>query len=379
MVKRIFFIIPTLSGGGAERVMANLLRNLNLKKIHPSLILFEKKDEFLTELPLIIPIFELKTGVYKYIFPWLIVLKLTKLLKEEKPDLILSFMWYPNAITLMARFLGKIKTKVIISERISTFIYEGYLINFLRSLVIRYVYPKANFIILNSNDIAKNLIDSYGITKKKISVIYNPIDINLIHKKANKSLKYHWYQKNEDIIIAIGRLCEQKGFSYLIKAISILTKKGTGCKLIILGEGKNRQKLHKLIIQLGIEDRVFLLGFQLNPYKYLARAKIFVLSSLYEGLPNVLLEALALGVPVIATRCPTGPEEIITNGINGLLVPPADETALAWAISKLLNDKELRQKFSEQGRKRAEDFRINKIIREYEKVIDKICAESAVR
>ncbi len=139
-------------------------------------------------------------------------------------------------------------------------------------------------------------------------------------------------------------------------------------RLVILGDGGKRSNLEKLARQLGIERQVTFLGFQTNPFKYLARSDIFVLSSLWEGFALVIVEAMACGIPVISTRCPSGPDEIITDGVNGLLVPVADETALAEAILRLLKDKKLAVKLAQAGTKRAEDFAITKIIKQYEAI-----------
>ncbi|OGP30994.1 MAG: hypothetical protein A2073_01515 [Deltaproteobacteria bacterium GWC2_42_11] len=174
-------------------------------------------------------------------------------------------------------------------------------------------------------------------------------------------------------------MTQQKGFDYLLKAFSIVLSEGIACRIVIMGKGKEEGFLKKLAKQLNISDRVDFLGFQQNPYRYMLHSTVFVLSSLYEGFPNVLLEALALGVPSIAARCPTGPEEIIADGVNGLLVPPADEKSLAEAIKRLLTDEALRKRLGEAGKKCAEDFRVAKIIKEYEAVIEGVCAESAAK
>jgi glycosyltransferase involved in cell wall biosynthesis len=302
---------------------------------------------------------------------------LTKLIEKEKPDVILSFMWYPNATALFGKLISRTKVKLIISERTSTFIYEGHFLNFLRNLAIRFLYPKADKIIFPSQDMANKMVKIYWRIKKKVNVIPNPVDIATINERTQATIEDPVYQARSNIIIAIGRISKEKGFSYLIRSISLLSKKSIDCKLVILGEGAESKNLQNLSKKLGVEDRVHFLGFKSNPYKYLACSTIFVLSSLYEGFPNVLLEAMALGVPSIATRCPTGPEEIITDEVDGILVPSADEKALANAIKKLLLDKDLRKRLSEAARKKADNFRVEKIIKQYEDVIDNVCSASA--
>jgi glycosyltransferase involved in cell wall biosynthesis len=277
----------------------------------------------------------------------------------------------------LAKFLSGIKLSLIISERYTlSFSHEGWFDEFLRRFTIRNFYPKANRIIVNSKNMGIELQQMFNIPLSKIAVINNPIDIQKVNKLSNENINHSWNEENFPVIIAIGRLTSQKGFSYLIKAFSIVVSDGIPCRLLILGEGVDKEKLKKLAMELRVDDKVSLLGFQKNPYKYLCRSTLFVLSSLYEGFPNVLLEALALGVPSIATRCPTGPEEIITHEVDGILTPPADEMALANAIKRGLLDQGLRKRLGEAGKKRAENFRVKKIVRQYEEVIEDVCAAS---
>lgn len=375
MRRKIFFLIPLATGGGAEKVVQHILRHLDRKKFAPSLVLFENKETASHGFPPDVKITVLKNESRRYGLQYLIFLKLARLLKKDKPDVLISFMWYPNAVALAAITVARLKLKVIVSERIATVIYEGKLMNFLRSAVIRTFYPRADMVVLPSQVMADDIHLRYGIPEKKTRVIYNPLDIDSIRLKAMESLDHPWHENGESIIVAIGRLGIQKGFSFLIRAAACLAGERIGFKLIIFGEGHGKEALLRLVRDLSLEDTVSFPGYQENPYKYLVRSTVFVLSSLYEGLPNALLEALALGVPSIATRCQTGPEEIITDGVNGLLVPPADEKALAEAIKRVLSDPELRRKLADGGRKRAEDFSVKKIIKEYETLIEEVCAE----
>lgn len=367
--RKIFFIIPTLSGGGAEKVMVHLLRHIDMNKFNPYLVLFEKKGQYLKELPSNIQIFYLKKGGYKYGFQWLSVFQLRKLLKKERPDVIVSFIWYSNFIAFLARYLSMIKCCLVMSERVSLSYSEGWLSNVIRKIVMRSVYPKAHSIIVNSEAMKRELLEHFHIASEKIAVISNPVNIEKINQLGREDVEHPWYKEDVPIIIAIGRLTMQKGFHYLIKALNILVSEGVECRLIILGKGTEEKKLNKIAGHLRVQNHVAFLGFQENPYKYLAHSTMFVLSSNYEGFPNVLIEAMALGIPSIATRCPTGPEEIITDGLDGILVPTADEKALAHAMKRVLIDKDLRKRFSNAGKKRVECFRVDKVVKQYEDVI----------
>lgn len=378
-MKKVFFIIPTLGGGGAERVMLTILRSLNRDKLKPILILFEKKGEYLDALPpdIDIKVIGTRKGIFRLwgLVSFGVIKKLSKLIKDENPDVLVSFMWFTNAVAIIAKKISKTTCKIISSERYGLKLsYEGWFTECQRKAVIRCLYPAADRIIVNAREMGEHLIDMYKIPSEKIEVIYNPVDIEKIIRQSKEECDHRWVYENVPIIMAAGRLVRQKGFEYLLKALSIILSEGQHCRLMVMGTGKEEMKLMELADQLKINENVDFLGFQKNPYKYFARSAVFVLSSLYEGFPNVLLEAMALGVPSVAACCPTGPDEIITSGVDGLLVPPADEKALADAIKRLLQNKDLRKKLGEAARKRAEYFEVGKIVRQYENTIDSVCA-----
>ncbi len=377
---KIVFFIYNLEAGGAERVLLNIVRNIDRRRFIPVLYLLSKKGSLLPLVPADTSIISLSdVHVPEYFGFWFFFLfkRLREQIGSVHPHILLSFMWYPNALAIILKKLMRGKCKIIVSERTSTSIYAGEKAEAWRNRIIRFLYPHADGIITPSSGIANNLI-SKSIQRKKIYVVHNPVDIDMVRQKALEQLDHPWYAPGAgNIITAIGRLGSEKGFDCLVKAVGILTKASAGCKLVIVGEGQERLNLEKLITALQLEDRVQLVGFQQNPYKYLSLSTVFVLSSRYEGFPNVLLEALSLGIPSVATRCLTGPDEIITDGVNGILVAPDDEKALADGIGMLLKDEELRRKLSLAGKARSEDFRVNTIVKQFEKAIEDVCAASA--
>jgi len=358
---KVIFFLGALGGGGAERVASNLMKYLDRNRFDISLVLCE--DEVAYSIPNDVKKYVLLRNKKKRVFNHFIkILKLYRILIKEKPDVILSFMEYPNIINVLFKYIIPFRNiKHLISVRIveSRFYPRKYW------RFLKFFYSKADIIICVSNDVVKDLIENFNIQKNKMIVIYNPVCLKDIEALKNEEIYEIWFKNNNPKIISVGRLTEQKGYDYLLRAFKIVMEKGITADLIILGEG-DKKTIENLAKDLKVEEHVILPGFQRNPFKFISKSDIFVLSSLYEGFPNALIEAMACNVPVIATRCPSGPEEIITDGVNGLLVPVKDEKALAEAIIDLLKNKTKAEKLAKAGRKRVEDFDINTIVKKYE-------------
>ena len=357
------FIIPSLEGGGAEKVLIEIIGHLDAEKYAISLVLFEKKGVHLLAIPDYVEIYALKKK-NRYSF-FKIILLLASLFREIEPDTTLSFMSYTNIIAILSKLLSGRKFKLVISIHINLALHLLYARSRkIKEFFYRRLFNYANFIIVPSAGIKSHLVKAFNLKQERIKVIYNPIDLFKIDKLEKESLDNDALGK---YILAVGRLIKQKGYPYLLRAYSLIYK-GIKEKLVILGKGEDEKKLRQLAKDLGIQERVLFLGFKNNPYKFMNNASLFVLSSLWEAFAIVIIEAMVCGVPVISTDCPYGPSEIIINGKNGILVPPADEKAVAEAMLNLLKNKNLRKQLSEEGRKRAKDFRIEKILRKYEEL-----------
>jgi glycosyltransferase involved in cell wall biosynthesis len=199
------------------------------------------------------------------------------------------------------------------------------------------------------------LINHLGLPTNKIFHIPNPIDIPAITQLSQADFSHPWFQPGEPpVLLALGRLTEQKDFSTLLRAFALL-RGSSDARLMIIGDGPQRKDLETLANQLDIASHVQMPGFMPNPYPYLKRAAMLVLSSRWEGMPSVILEALALGVPIVSTDCQSGPSEILMSGRFGTLVPVGDVTSLADALKNTLAAT-LSVKFSETLKKRASDF-----------------------
>jgi len=323
--ERLAFFLPGLYEGGAERIILNLAKGISARGYAVDLVLARAEGPYMAQIPDTVRLVDLKAPRVLGSVPALV-----KYLRHEKPTAMLSSL-FANIIALWARRLSGISLRVLISEHntLSSVVknqndprWQAY-----PKLAGRF-YPWANNIIAVSNDVANDLTKVAGISRNLIEVVYNPIVTPDLQDKSEAPLEHPWFQ--------VGRLTDQKAFDVLIQAFSLVRKKRP-VRLLILGEGENRPALQSLIKQLGLEQDVNLMGFVQNPYPYMAQASLFVLPSRWEGLPTVLVEALYLGIPIVATDCPGGSREILKDGQFGRLVPVDAPLILADAIEGSMN------------------------------------------
>ena len=366
--RKLLFVIPSLVGDGAQRVLVDLINHLDRNKYDILLVIFDKIMDLQKDLHSSIKIVCLEKRS-RWVF-FKLILKLRGIIRDYKPVVVISHLHYTNLVTGLANMLLKRSSRLILCEHSYP---RKYLpkdqLGYIKRWLMKITYRKADRIVTVSKSIKRVLEDDFNIKPKNIISIYNPIPLEAIRDKSQKEVEHTFFKdKNTQVIISAGRLAEEKRLDNLLRAFAIVKTKQKDARLIILGKGYLRNELEVLSSNLNIDKCVDFVGYQSNPFAWISKADIFVLSSDYEGLPMVILETMACGTPIVSTNCPSGPREIITNGKNGILVPPGDEEALARAIFKLLKDEKLRKKFSEGGKKRAEDFRIEKIIPQYEEL-----------
>lgn len=360
--KKLLFVIHSLHGGGAERVLTNLIKHLDREKYIIYLLLFEKKGPYLSEIPGHVNIYDLrKRNKYSFIN---LILRVVKIIREVKPETIISINNYTNIVVGLARLLYRKKIRLVLSERSNL---SGFLLETkwsqLKRILSRIALNQADIVVVNSQG-SKNDLEKYFCSKKEVTVIKNPLDLDKIEELSREKIE------NNNIypyLLAVGRISREKGYRCLLKAYSLINQEIPE-NLVILGEGEEKKELIELAEELKIQDKVFFLGFQNNPYKFMKNASLYILSSFREGFPNVLLEAMACGVPIISTNCPSGPDELIVNGENGILVPPGNSEAIAGAIIEMLKNEKMRKLFSYLGKKTVENYRLEKVIPNFEEI-----------
>jgi glycosyltransferase involved in cell wall biosynthesis len=276
-------------------------------------------------------------------------------------------MNYSSYLTLMSRALFGWSAPVMVCLRTTlspSLRYQSFAR--VRKILMKSFYPRAEAIVTISKGSKRDLLKLIPLPEEKVHVIYNPVDVGAIRAVVGGAVAFE--QSGGPVIVAVGRLTAAKDYPTLLRAFRAVAN-ASGAHLTILGEGEERQALERLSRDLGLEDRVTFMGFVPDPWRWVSRAEMLVLSSAWEGFGNVILEAMACGTPVVATDCPSGPGEIITDGESGLLVPVGDHVRLAEAVMRLLGDRDLREKLARGGTRRVEDFRVQKVTLEYESLM----------
>jgi len=363
MADIIAIFLGNLHGGGAEKAGLRLAESLVKAGFKVDLVLGKMEGPYITQIPPGVRVVHFDTrGFFSKI------LRLKKYLRKNSPKLLFSILTRENVIALLAKLSSRVKTPVFISERCAfspIFKILKFKHKYLIKPVLRFLYPRADGILAVSNGVADDLSRSLNVPRDKIQVIYNPIPLPEIREKSMQVGAHPWCSfKDRPLILAVGRLTQTKDFLTLIEAFAILTKE-IPSRLLILGEGEDREKLERKVLELNLAPEIQLPGFVENPYCYMAQASVLAVSSRCEGLANVLIEAMACGTPVVSTDCPSGPAEVLNGGEFGPLVPIEAPTELAQGILRVLKDPLDKDRL----RGRAEIFSQDRIIKQYVELI----------
>lgn len=334
--RRITLFQAGLAGGGAERVMLHLAEGLANSGYFVDLVVCHGNGPLRDEIPESVRLVDLGAHRIMASLPALV-----GYLRRERPGIMLSAMASTNCIAVWARALSRLSFRLVLSEH-STLSRASTGAVSVRSRLLpalmKRAYPRADMVVAVSKGVAADLAQTIGLSRDRIQVIYNPVVTPRLDALSREPVDHPWFQSGgAPVILGVGRLTRAKDFPTLIHAFARL-RKYRKARLMILGEGEERESLERLVAELGVESEVALPGYVRNPYGYMRAAAMFVLSSRWEGLPTVLIEALACGTPTVSTNCPSGPEEILDGGRWGTLVPVGEAEALSKGMRLTLDN-----------------------------------------
>lgn len=358
----ICIILPDLRGGGAERVTVNLANSLSQRGHLVDMVLLSATGEFLADLRPEIRVVGLQVKRMRWA-----LLPLLRYLRRARPDALLACMWPLTAISIWARILARVNTRVIVAEHTTWSIselLERPTVGWQIKASMRYSFPKADGIVAVSQGAADDLARFARLKRNAITVIYNPVVGEATSPDRGPLPPADWWSGPHRRLLAVGTLKAIKDYATLLAAFAQLRQR-VDARLLILGEGECRAALETQARQLGIEGSVFMPGFVKDLAPYYQHAELHVLSSTGEGLPTVIIEALAAGTPVVSTDCPSGPREILADGRFGRLAPVRDAQALATAMATSLAATHDRTSL----KARAQDFSIDKAVDQYEALL----------
>jgi glycosyltransferase involved in cell wall biosynthesis len=335
---RIAIYLPSLRGGGAERVMVTLANGFAARGFAVDLVLAKAEGPYLKDVASTVRVVDLDSPRTLLSLPGLV-----RYLRRERPVSMLSALNHANVVAVAAKQLARVPMRLVVSERNTLSVSNrGSRALRVRLLpwLMRGAYRRADGVVTVSAGVADDLVAALDLPRKHVRVIYNPMVTDTLLAQSKLPLSHSWLAPDQPpLVLAVGRLTPQKDFRTLIHGFARL-RQARPVRLVILGDGEQRGELEAIVGELGLSQDVALPGFVDNPFAWMRQASLFVLSSAWEGLPGVLIQAMACGAPVVSTDCPSGPAEILENGRWGRLVPVGDAEALAVAMAATLDERE---------------------------------------
>lgn len=331
----IALFVPSLHGGGAERVMLDIAAELVIRGVPVHLVLVKAEGHYLDLVPKGVRLIDLnshRTAASLF--------KLVRYIRREQPIALLSTLTQASVIALVAKIMlrGHLRVVTRIANTYSEELATGTFKHRQALRLLKALFPVADGIVAVSQGVADDLQAVTPGMSRKVTTIYNPVVRPQIVEQAVAPSEHPWFGYNTaPVVLSVGRLATAKDHATLLKAFALVFLKRR-VRLVILGDGPERESLMKLAERLNLSEHVDLPGFKVNPFTYMSRASVFVLSSWYEGFPNVLVQAMACGTPVVSTDCRSGPREILEDGKWGRLVPVGDWRAMADAIIETLDN-----------------------------------------
>ena len=363
----VAFFVPKLSVGGAQRVTLTITEGLADRGYDVDLVLAYPGGGLRTDVDASVDVVDLDVTRLPGIGLASGAPKIRSYVDRARPTVFISTMTFANVVTLLSMVGAEDGTSLVAAEHDTFGMAGGVKMRLTRALA-RHLYVRANHVIAVSEGAARSVVAGTRVSPANVSVLHNPIDVESVRAQASQPVDHPWLRDEDvSVVLGVGRMTPQKDFPTLIRAFDHLQDHREDVRLIIAGKGDGLEKLRSLVHRRGLAECVDLPGYVENVYAYMDRADVFALSSAWEGLPTVLIEALACGTPVVATDCPSGPREILRQGKLGPLVPVGDAGTLGEAIAETLDA----PPDAASLRERAEEFAPQSVIEDYASFVDR--------
>jgi glycosyltransferase involved in cell wall biosynthesis len=364
-MNKLVIFMPSIEGGGVEKNLFIISNYLAKKILDTNLITADKiYNKKFKNIKIINPTFDISTNTSRKFKYFLCLYELIKLIKKDKKITVFAFQ---------ANFYCVIICKILFNVNLitrSNSSPSGWSQNLLKKIIFKYLFKLIDCVIVNSLDFKKELKKKFYVNSK---CIYNPLNSHQIKKLSKQKINFSFFNGKKELkIINIGRFVDQKDHMTLLQAINIIKNK-INFKMIIIGKGVNKNKILNFIKENNLSKKVKVLPFQENPFKYIKLSNIFILTSTFEGLPNVLLEAICLKKFIISSKCPTGPREILNGGKGGFLFDVGNYEELAKKIEEYYFNKHLYKKKIDYAYKKLHRFNYNGNLKKYLNVVLNHC------
>lgn len=372
---KVVFVLPSLHGGGAERAAITLLGGLPAASYDLTLYLFAREGPYLNQVPADTRLVIGSPGRVGRL------LALRRYIAREQPDIVVSFLSH-FTVYAAVRAAGA-PTRYVVSQQtpLSGFLQDADY-HWRRpthrrvfETVARATYPGVDLIAATSSGVADDLVSNFGVRRDQLAIVHNPVDVQAVEASASEPIDKNLVDDTVPTIVTAGRLADAKNLPLLVASLEALAAR-VDFRAWILGQGELEGELRQRLSAARLDRKVTLLGFQSNPWKFMARATVFVLTSRYEGFGNVLIEAMACGLPVVATAS-YGTREIVRHEETGLLIEAHERGAVAAGLERLLTEPAVRDRMCAAARVRAQEFSVPKVVREFGDVLQRVAGGTA--
>lgn len=367
--RKVCFVLPSLAGGGAERAAVQILNALDHTAWDRSMYLFKREGPYLADLSSEVAL--TAGGTESRLGRWR---ELRRYIAATNPDIVVSFLSYFTVLSAVRAAMTRARVVFHQQTPMTAFLedadygWRGWWRKRVFASVTRLGYSAADLVITSSRGVADDLTAAFGVDPSRVRVVANPVDVGAVTAASAEALspedEARWIRP---VIVAAGRLAEAKNYPLLIDAL-VRLRTTIPARVFVLGQGDRGEALQRLALERGVGDVIVWCGFQANPWKFMARADVFALTSRYEGFGNVLIEAMACGVPVVATSSP-GTRDIVRHGVDGLLVADHTPALMAAALARVIADAPTRARMAMAARETAAGFALPVVTGVYDAVL----------